>query len=209
MYDLIHNYPPMGGPSYYTLLAVDPGSTTIGFCVFYIDIATQAIVGHEAFTVDASKRAGGIRYDDELAEQNGDLFVRLNEIDHQFTRILNYYKPLTVACEAPFFSRLHPNAYEVLVAVVTRLRYTYYRWCATKPMHMIETTVAKKVIAPKSEPLKSQSKAIAVTKDRIRFNALNCPEINFLNVNLLDEHSLDAALVGYAHYLRFILGRPI
>lgn len=197
------------GPSTFCMLGIDPGSRTIGFCALFVGIHDCLIKGYNAFTVHADKRPGGRPWDEGIELMHGDRFERMREIHFQTSQILHHFQPLYVSSEAPFFSRLHPNAYEVLVEAVTNVQQAVFEWSPTKPLVKIETTVAKKAIAPLSEPFKTISKGIKDTKEKVRYNASVCPELGFLNLNLLDEHSLDAAVVVYTDYRRRVLGHTI
>lgn len=178
------------------ILGIDPGTTTVGFCVMHIDPITVERTGFEAFTINANKPCGGRFTNEDLLDSHSDLFVRLQEIRFRFTNILEHYKPVQVATELPFFNRLHPTAFAPLIQVLTTLEDALYQWNPHRSLYRIENTTAKALIYPTSKEARKEIQAIAGSKFRILACLAQHPDFQWFDHNAYDEHSIDAILIA-------------
>lgn len=178
------------------ILGIDPGTTTIGFCAMQIDPLTTERLGFEAFTIHAERPCGGRQFNSDLLESHSNTFAKLREIGERFDSILRYYQPVQVATELPFFNSFHPNAYAPLVQVLTMLETRVYEWNPHKPLYRIENTTAKALIYPTSKEERKKIQAIKGSKDRILACLRQHPDFQWIPLDTLDEHSIDACLIA-------------
>lgn len=178
------------------ILGIDPGTTTIGFCAMQIDPLTAARIGFEAFTIHAERPCGGRQFNTDLLEGHSNTFAKLREIGERFDSILRYYRPVQVATELPFFNSFHPNAYAPLVQVLTMLETRVYEWNPHKPLYRIENTTAKALIYPPSKEERKKIQAIKGSKERILACLRQHPDFQWVPLETLDEHSIDACLIA-------------
>ena len=200
---------PVEGPKYFTILGVDPGTTTLGTAALHVDIETLMPAGIEFKTLNANKPSAGRTVNEWMLETHSPRAMRLRELAWMLGHEFNYFRPLFVACEAPFFNRLHPNAFGPLIEVVKMVECTTYAWNCWRPLYRIETTVAKKAVAPETTKLLAEfrelckTKALPDSKAKVEWCALHHGEFSRLIAGkAYDEHGLDAGVVAYAQLLR-------
>ena len=191
------------GPEYFTILGIDPGSTTMGVSAMHVNFATLQIHGAELLTLHALKPTGGRQINQWMLDTHSERSMRLRELAWMLGQQLMYQRPVFVACEAPFFNPRNPNAYQVLVETMKVIENTVYAWNPWRPLYRIETTVAKKAVAPKDPAGILALKAIKDSKEKVRFCVERHPEIaKWVNYAIHDEHNVDALIVAYAQLTR-------
>lgn len=183
-------------PSKVFILGIDPGTTTVGFCVMEIDPVTVDRKSFEAFTIHCEKPCGGRHTNDDLLDSHSALFVRLQEIRARFKNILEFYQPVQVATELPFFNGLHPTAFAPLIQVLSVIEDELYQWSPHKPLYRIENTTAKALIYPTSKEDRKVIYAIKGSKYRIIACLEKNPQFQWINHTVYDEHSIDAILIA-------------
>ena len=182
---------------HYTILGIDPGSTTLGIAILYLAKDTLVITRTEAFTLDATRLSDFKLLDDRYPDRER----RLIALGKSINKVLDSYQPCLVGIEAPFFNRRKPSAYAVLVETLYRLRLSLYQYDLNLPILEIDPPTAKRAIGVRRLKAKERRRLKLTTKDLVR-EALE--PIKALNVSteldLLDEHSLDAIAVAYSAY---------
>jgi len=173
---------------YFSMLAIDPGTTTIGVSIFTIDATNLTIVTIETILIDIS-----IGFKEDILNTN--LVSRLNILYNRIKEIVTYYKPKIVSLEAGFINRLMPAAYGPLSQSIMAVE-----------LAALEVNPYIKLFkfAPKTIK-KVTTKIGSANKDDVLFGVNGIPEItNLINPNLISEHEVDSIAVNYTmlEYLR-------
>lgn len=167
----------------FSILSIDPGTSTLGFCVTKLKIETLEIVEVFAWTVDATRLAF---YRDEIIGVHGEKFARIMSHKRNFENVLRFYNPVFVVCETPFFNRLCPSAGGPLYELYSTINQTVYEWDRYKPLYGIDPKTVKKTVGAKGNKKPDMLAALKKIK-----------ELKCANIDLLDEHGIDAVAVGY------------
>ena len=171
----------------FTILGIDPGSETLGYGVIEAKINTLEIVNAEAFTVIGSKSPYFCISDSALVH---DRYARINAHKETLLHILNTYDPLAVSCESPFFNMRRPNAFGVLMEVLTAIQDTVVLWDPWKPVLLVDPPTAKKSFGAPGNADKSK---MAEAFGRL-------PQLHYPGTQCLDEHSIDGLAMAYHQY---------
>ncbi len=173
----------------------------------HVSINDLTISGCEIQTINMNKPSGGRSVNQWMLDTHSERAMRMRELAWMLGGALQYFMPVAVACEAPFFNPGRPNAYQVLVEAMKTIENTVYQWDPCKPLYRIETSVAKAAVAPHDKNLKDTLKTIKDSKEKVEFCVRHHPELSgFVDTQLHDEHGIDAAVVAYAQLLRFRAG---
>lgn len=172
---------------YASILAIDPGTETLGIACIEFDCVSGEIHGSEAKTFKGSKMAKG----SWVADVHGDRFSRINAHRQNLARILNAVQPAFIASESPFFSRAHPQAYGALTEIVYALQLTIFDYDPLLGVEFIDPPSVKNAVGAKGN----------ADKDAVRAQVLDIQELRYagrIAIDQLDEHSIDALAVAYA-----------
>lgn len=172
-------------PQHYIILCIDPGTDTLGVGVLGLDLSDMSLHVHEAWTVHASSRVDPLSIDCF----HGNRQARLKALGQTLGAVLERVRPHAVISEAPFLGRF-PQSFEALVQCVNMIRQTVYNYDPALFLQTIDPPSAKKAVgAVVSGPDKKES---------VRQAILRLPLYCYPGVNLeyLDEHTIDALAVG-------------
>jgi Holliday junction resolvasome RuvABC endonuclease subunit len=174
-------------------IALDPGSN-LGVSIFGLDVYTLDIVSIDAFTM---RRNLLLNCDDDTVEQIGERQIRLNEQYRRLVDLFNLYHPIAIASESPYFNARMPTAFSSLVECMSMLRSAVASYNAFYSLYTIDPSSIKKTVG---------ANGIA-KKDAIKVAVSNLPIITKLNtnINILDEHAIDAIAVNYTMNTRMKL----
>lgn len=176
--------------SNFKILGIDPGTTDCGICLLECDSETLDIVSIDSRTILSDKIY--LPYEEDLLLSHTERYIKIKKIQRAFKRVLEEFIPHHIACESPFYHRLHPGAYAPLVEILFTLRDACVDFNKLLPFYLYEPTLIKKTMT---------GKAFA-DKDMMRF-ALETNEsiTTFLkqDVNNLSEHAVDAIAIAYIH----------
>lgn len=178
---------PDSSSPYASILAIDPGTETLGIACIEFDCRTGQIHGSEAKTFKGSK----LGKNSWVAEIHGDRFNRINAHRANLARILKVVQPAYIASESPFFSRAHPQAYGALTEIVYALQLTIFEYDPLISVEMIDPPSVKNAVGAKGN----------ADKDSVRTRVLDLPDLNYagrIPIEELDEHSIDSLAVAYA-----------
>ncbi len=170
----------------YNLLSIDPGSQTLGLCVYTICSKTNIILNIRTKTIHL----------DKLPMNN--LFDTINNKDDKLLSLHNFIKallieeqPLAVVIESPFFNRFSPKAYGVLTEVVTYVKLACYSYSVLVNVTMVEPLAVKKAVGvgyrDGKEGVSNSVKNMDVFKPFIHAN--------------MTEHEFDAIAIGWWFYM--------
>jgi len=176
------------------VLSIDPGSSKCGTSILdYSEEKTHVIY---AETIDAEYLS---RYYKDVAFIHGDKYARLIAISRQIEKLLYLYKPDMVISESPFYNRLRPGAYGVLVEVISIIRSTVFNYNPSTSFSTIDPSTIKNAL---------KVKGTSGDKSLMR-NALLLKDISYeeyLSPLTFDEHTVDAIAAGLA--LCILLNTP-
>lgn len=175
------------------LMAIDPGSSSLGVAVYEIHLNTLAIISSTAFTLTANQSN---HYLKEHSKMYGDKMARLNSLQADLSELFDYYRPALVVCESPFFNRFTPNAYAILTEMVNLIKYTLFQFNNHIPFFTVDPPTAKKAIGAKGNAKKDEM-TLAIDDIRHMLKLKNNPFD-------LDEHSIDALAIGYFGWKKYI-----
>ncbi len=170
----------------FNILSIDPGTHNLGYAVFELDIESLEIKKVHAWTVDATRLQ---YYMEEVATRHGDKFARILAHKKNFREVLDFYNPLMVVYESPFFNMQRASAAGPLYELQGTYEQTLFEWDPYRPLHKVEPKTVKKGVGASASAKKPEMKE-AISK---------IEELKCLSLDFLDEHSIDAVAVGYQY----------
>lgn len=181
----------------YRLLAIDPGTDTLGVCVIEIDLITLKPKLLEAATYRGSR---ALIHDVSFSEQVPDSDRLARNLYHMknIESLLRHYDIHHVAYETAFMGKF-ATAYEGLVECLTLIRMAVRNYDPFIPFIGVPTKNAKKSIEAKMPRKKPEvMEAIIALVDSGKLESSD-------NINRpFDEHTSDAIAVGWHTYLMII-----
>lgn len=184
---------PAFSESFITTLAIDPGTTRLGFSLMTIDLDSRLIISSQAFTLNGEKLSNNQMVSDHYGARHG----RIQGMMTQLARVCEHYQPFAVISESPFYNPTRPAAFEALVEVINALRMTVANYDLFKPLHLIDPSSVKNAVGSKG----------GANKVTIREAILKIPQLNYHDQNeliALDEHAIDSLAVNYWYYLNYL-----
>lgn len=174
----------------YRLVSIDPGLTKCGVSIYRLS-QDKEILSIDAFTLQNERVSQATFFDDETTS---DRALRLERLRRALCGVLEHYKPAIVAHETPFYNRFRPMAFGALVEVVDAIKYAVYEVTPFSIITGVEPMLVKKAVNA------SKGKG----KDPVKEGVRGTPSIMSrlaVDLDTLDEHSIDAVAVGYATLL--------
>lgn len=169
------------------IIGLDPGSTTTGVGILYLNPNTLVIEKTTAFTIQADQ----LKHADWMSEHHADRFRRLVSLRQELTELFRRLQPIEVGCESPFYNRFRPNAYGVLVETLMFIRQAVWDYDEKIALTTIDPPNVKKAIGAAGNAKKD-----GMTEALSQMTALHLDT----DVHLLDEHSVDAVAVAFGTY---------
>lgn len=173
-----------------TIVAIDPGTESLGFSELDIDLNTMQPVRWSPQTYVGSKLLKASEWIEQL---HGSRAMRLHAHSKNLTKLFDQINPYLVACEAPFINMKRPQAYGALteiVQVIHRAVILHHPW---KKMYLIEPSIVKNAVGAKGNADKEAMKKAVIQNTPL---AGVCDR----SVEQLDEHEIDSGAVAYAVY---------
>lgn len=177
------------------LVGIDPGTRYLGYSRMMID-SSNRILSVDSETIVAER---SMWYDRQMSMVCGDSVARIysyrGELMQRFTRD----RPTLIACESPFFHRLHPGSYGPLVETFAMIREVVWQYDSHLVLEGIAPMVVKKSIGARSNATKEE-----MTEALIQYPLLK-GVLSKSYIAELDEHSVDAIAVVNALYRNKVL----
>jgi Holliday junction resolvasome RuvABC endonuclease subunit len=174
------------------LVAIDPGSDTLGVALFHFNLVTYRIELKEVETLLGHRNA---KIDPEFAATHGDRIARLRSHKRVLYRYFERTKPHRLVSEAPFMGK-HAAAYAALVECCTYIRQALETYDTEIPYRQIDPPTVKRGIGAMGN----------ADKEAVKKQLLKVTHVfdNYSGKELadLDEHSIDAIAVGLTELLR-------
>lgn len=177
------------------LVGIDPGTRYLGYSRMMIDSGNR-ILSVDSETIVAER---SVWYDRQMSMVCGDSVARIysyrSELLQRFTRD----RPTLIACESPFFHRLHPGSYGPLVETFAMIREVVWQYDSHLVLAGVPPMVVKKSIGARSNATKEE-----MTEALIQYPLLK-GVLSKGYIAELDEHSVDAIAVVNALYRSRVL----
>lgn len=172
-----------------SIMGIDPGSTNLGVAILNFDLMSKAIISTEAFTINADRL---VLNNSWLSENYDNKTARISALRERLLDIMDYYDPVAIACESPFYNPKRPQAYGVLVEVLSMIRNVVIEHDDWKQLHLIDPSSVKQAVGAPGN----------ASKEIMTDHVSRMMELNILRDCVLDEHSTDATAVAYCKYKR-------
>jgi Holliday junction resolvasome RuvABC endonuclease subunit len=176
---------PILAPLTLKLLAIDPGLNNIGFSLFTFSAINRSIINISASTLSTEQQ---LPLYSNLSYYFDERTIKLIILKEHIINILHTYHTDIIVCEAPFFYGNKPNAFRALVESISTIKQTIHDIKPLIPFIQLEPLLVKKHV--KSLNIHNKTS----TKDALLALNIN----TFIDLNVLDEHSIDAISIGYA-----------
>lgn len=173
------------------ILAIDPGSSTLGFTMLLVDPIDGTITVDDCFTVTATKH---IAKDSIWFQMYGAKAARLAAIKKITKGILNNLRPDILIAESPFVGRF-AAAFEALVEVRDAIKEAVYDYDPTLEYQSIDPMTAKKAVGAVMPKGRKSDKKTPVRDAVLAIQDLEWSD--HVDKEALDEHSIDSVAVGY------------
>lgn len=175
---------------HFSIIGIDPGSDTMGISEIKVDFKTQEIIETTAWTITASKLVNDTTW---LSVNHSFRLARIHVLKERLINIFNKIDPAIIVCESPFYNPRRPNAYGVLVEVLTAVRESVIEHDVWKALYLIDPSSIKKSVGAPGNADKT------VMKEKIK--ELECLKYKgSIELASLDEHSVDAIATAYCKY---------
>ena len=178
----------------FSIIGLDPGSNAFGIAVLNVNIDTMKIVSSNAWTVFGERLAGKSNWAEEI---HGARVNRILAIEQNLVSIFKHYNPVIIASESPFINNAFPAAGIALTEVLACIRKAVMQYDSWKVLHLIPPSLVKNGVGAGG----------GVNKVSVRDKVIALSELNYngnVNIEKLDEHSIDALAVAYTKYKQLI-----
>lgn len=179
----------------YRLVGLDPGSNTFGASVLDVDLATQEIslIHAETFVGESLARAYF-----HVINVHGNRVARLMALEEVLYNFFRDNEPHGIIAESPYLGRF-PKTFAALTEAITTIRRATFRYDMFMPLLMIDPTSVKNGVGMrivKGKTKEDVKEAVKALKD------LSNPY--GIDLDALDEHSIDAIAVAYYRAKTFL-----
>lgn len=189
------SYPPAPEANVIRVIAIDPGTDTLGVAIIDVDFETleQTLVyGH---TFKASKDISDYEL---MSSQRGPKDARLLSHARNLYDLLLCTEPTLVAAESPFLQRGKVSAFEALVECYAMLRATVWKYSPTIHLHRIDPITAKNYCGVSHIKTDKTHVREAILK---RYADKTAEGVDLF---AMDEHTIDAVAVGNALVRKYL-----
>ena len=168
------------------ILAIDPGTTTLGTSILHLNVETGKITVKAAKTFNAAREFRPSGFWQHVHDPQ---VLRINYLSNRVQKLLWGSSPNVVACESPF-SHQRPDAFAALVRIQMALYNAVRGFDASKSLLLVSPNEAKTSVGA--------TVGKQATKDNVRESVLKLPLVwdPLVDPALVDEHSIDAIAVG-------------
>jgi Holliday junction resolvasome RuvABC endonuclease subunit len=186
---------PADSGSLISVVGIDPGTTTLGVAVVWIDLNTMQIVSSEAMTF----RGDRLRDEESswLGNLHNDRLARICALESALLHFLQQVRPFLIASEAPFISMRQPQAYGALTEVMCGILNAVMFYDAWKPLYRIDPPSVKKRVGVAGN----------ADKHAVKHAVMQLPDLHYAGdvpLAQLDEHSIDALAVAYGRWQLYL-----
>lgn len=170
---------------------IDPGSMHCGLSALTVEWTTWTVCGLEAQTYKPPIHLGLRDVEEPL-----DRYARISYLQERLENAFRQYRPAMIYCESPFYNRLRPGAYAVLVECVYMVRQAARAYDHSVKFGVYEPSIVKKTVGATAHGNKIAVKDALFLIDDLK------PWLGDPYSCDLDEHSLDAIAIAYTHVMK-------
>ncbi|BDH16589.1 MAG: hypothetical protein [Bacteriophage sp.] len=171
----------------YIYLSIDPGTNSLGTTINGITTDNQWRVIHSTTTnIDLLTK---ILYEDTIVKTHGMRLARMFTCEQVIYKFACDWNVNSVVSESPYMGRF-PQAFSALVECMQSMRRGVYQYNPYTKFDVIDPSTIKKAVGV---PGKSGDKNLM----RLATQKLVG---DYVNVDWLDEHSIDSICVGYTWF---------
>ncbi|MNB83827.1 hypothetical protein D3C87_1051330 [compost metagenome] len=169
----------------FKILSLDPGSSHLGVAILHDLLDGSDVTIEDSFTVHLKDTCPEYS---ELGDLHGNRVIRLMQLGDAVLNLVRTHRPHAVIVEANYLGRF-ATAFAALVECVAMVRSAVYMYDPFMPLYQVDPSTAK--INAGMERIKGTDKEDVRRAMRKRKGIV-------WNVNLeeLDEHSVDACAIG-------------
>lgn len=174
---------------YIRVMAIDPGSKTLGIAILDYNPETGHLILVEAWTLTTNR---AVLCDPARAERFGALFVRIEAIVDHLIHAMRLYRPDEFIAETSYLGRL-PQAFSVLTQVMSAIR---------RALRFFRPSAVLTGIDPASAKVELGVPGNSPDKELVRRAVMRLTNLDNQSgkpLSLLTEHSIDAVAVGHYH----------
>lgn len=174
---------------YQRIVSTDPGTNTLGVAVLQIRDGKLYVEHAATFLIGKLATAYPI-----IIEYHGEKIAKLHAITECITTLLRAWQPTWIASEGPYLGRF-PRAFAALVECVDAIRRAVISYDSFTGLSVTDPATVKKSVGVngKSGDKELMRAAIAAHPLLVFTDAVN--------IDALDEHSIDAIAVGVCFYI--------
>ena len=180
-------YPEYNNSYIVNLVAIDPGSTKLGFAVLSVDVRSNTIVQSIAKTYITDKM---VPEDDMLVKTHGERCDRILAQSNNLYSEFMYHHPSVIAYESPFYNPRTPMAYGALMQVLMAIKASAIKYNPLINFVQFAPREIKKCICVDDK---------GVDKDTIRRHVLARNDLNYVGdvpLHKLGPDAIDALAIG-------------
>ena len=160
------------------ILSIDPGLNNIGFANLFYSFSSASITSITAYTFKTELAVNSY----QLSEYLDDRTIKLLSLKDHFSSLVTSNQFDIIVCEAPFFYAGKPGAYRALVEAISVIKQHLADISPITPFIQLEPLLVKRFV--KSLNISNKDS----TKEALYLLNLH----NYIDLNTLDEHSVDA-----------------
>lgn len=158
------------------MISIDPGTTTCGVAIFFIDDITFEIKNITSFT---------ITIDNAIP-----LEFRLYKLYETLHKIILEVGPMHYVHESSFMNRFRPQAYGPIYAAIFMIRKAFIDYNSTSGLFTYPPKSIKAVVSTGNADKDDMFKAVSSIQELSKFLT-----------GMESEHAIDAMAIGYVHLL--------
>lgn len=172
------------------LIAIDPGTTTMGVAVMSWTVDNPSYNVDHAFTIKCNDRLPGYR---ALADLHGSRPARFQQQADELASLLFDVEPNALIAESPYLGRF-ASAFEALTECMMNIRFTLATYDPELPMVRVDPTSVKAMLGVPRKKMKD--------KEEVRRRLIKRKDLTWdVSIDSLDEHAVDAVGVGLYYFI--------
>jgi len=176
-----------------TILAIDPGTTTMGVAVMTWDTISPFFVVDYAFTITCSDRHPAYR---AITDTHGSRTARFQQQTDVLSGMLFDLNPNVVIAESPYMGRF-ASAFGALTECMMNIRTTLMDYDPTMLLDQIDPTSIKAMLGVPRKKMKD--------KEEVRKRLRQRQDLYWkTDIDTLDEHAVDAVGVGLYYFVNIV-----
>lgn len=172
------------------IMGIDPGTDTLGVSVLDVHLHCNTITLSFSNTFKGTQLARDYRY---VSQLHGDKIARLKAHEDNLTRFMMQWCPHEIISEAPYMGRF-PAAYAALVECMTAIRNAVMRYDWYLKLFTADPPTVKNSVGVGG---KSGDKTLMKEAIQRLFDESVILNPNGIDIDALDEHSIDSIAVAY------------